>query len=265
MKTRTIALGVAAASTGLLMAGCGTDFEEHYQATDAPVIMHCNGTIKLPMYAPERFRMQPEKYQNTDWYRQAFAREVPYDVLDYVVLPEYQTESPEHIQDRPIRGNVMPYEHYALGFHYVDSGGKMQPMDLYFDRYSTAEEINHGGGALQFRYRFWAVAPASATHVALRTFDNPANWQHAIAADQRMGEIEEAWYGRQADGYLRSEWQGEPKGVSPTDRTPVTSLQASGANCSASPYFESQLRLGIGFKEDGSNWQMRDELSLIHI
>lgn len=260
MKIKPMALAFAAAGAAIALSGCGTDFEENYQASDAPVILSCSGAIKLPMYAPERFRMAPARYANTSWYRDAYLREVPSDALDYVSLPDYHTASPDNLQDRPIHGNVMPYEDYALGFYYVDEGGAMRPMDLYFNRFSTASEINSGMGALQFRYRFWAVAPAEATHIGLKIFDNPVNWHYANSATEQMDQIEEAWYGRQADGYLRAQWQGEPQGVSPSDKTPVRSFShGEYAKCLASPYFSSELSLGVGFNPDGSNWTMRAE------
>ncbi len=245
-----------------LLAGCGSDFDERYNSTDRPIIFGCSGSIQMPIFAPLQLQTSPEQHASTTWYKDTFLSAVPNDALDYLGLPEYRTQSPAFLQERPIEGNVMPYEAYALGFYYVDGDGVLKEMDLYFDRYDTALENNARAGSVRYHYWFWAVAPADAEFIGLRLFDNPTKWRYAKASDLHMDQIEELWYGRQADAFTRVTWKGESFSVAAEDNTPVSSFETSNdARCRAAPYFNStrdDLSLS-GFDPEGSNWERRDE------
>lgn len=245
----------------VLLLGCQSDFEKELEVTNAPVIMSCGGVIELPIYIPGELQMNPEANADTSWYRGVFDQHVPSDILGYAQLPEYESMPPEYLEQRPIDGNTMPHGTHAISFHYVDGRGEMRPMDLYFNRYDNALELNNKPGHVRLGYRFWAVAPVEASHVALRLHDNPVNWRHAKNANDQIDQIEEAWYGRPADSYIRVQWQGEEKHINDVSRTSLESFKHSiYAECVASPAFESELKFGESFADDGSNWAYRDEL-----
>lgn len=227
-------LGMAA-----LLAGCGSDFEEHYSQTDRPVLFLCHGNHMTESYKPAGLSLRASKNADTPFYRNYFLERVGKDFLDYTTLDGYYDEPPAHYQDRPLPGNVLPYKDYAIAYYYIDASGSLQPMEMYFGSFADGMTLNAAEGPVQFPYRIWLMAPSEARYIVTRSFDNIGKFKHEHKDGEWELNIDEVWHARQADDHLRAHWkEGYPEAKRTLDEpVPLDALSRSRmTTCSASQY-----------------------------
>ncbi|CAM3788427.1 hypothetical protein VRRI112168_00470 [Vreelandella rituensis] len=220
-----------------LLAGCGTDFEEQYTETDRPVVLSCLYQHVTTDYAPDGLRLRSTANSDTTWYRDHFLRTVGLDFLPYgITLPEYSESAPAHIQDRPIAGNVLPYDTFGLAYYYMDDeDGPLKPMSIFFNRFETALNQNVSRRSnVQYPFWFWVTAPAEAKYIVVKAFDNPLHWNHNTKGTEWISDLDELWYARQADSLIRADWASriddDARTLTANGKTPTANVLLSDAS-----------------------------------
>lgn len=196
---------VASIAATIGLSGCGENLAVEAEKATGSVLLRCQGTRVTKDHVPDRFSLRATSHMETSWYREYFERSVgTKDFLEYASIPGYFEEPPEKLSDRPVSGNTLPYDTYAVSYFYADRDYKLHPMDMYFGSFPEPYTHNASGGVLHFPYSVYLTAPEEARYVVVRVHDTPYDWEYKTQDGEWIKGMEEVWYARPADKQVRT-------------------------------------------------------------
>jgi len=195
---------LAPIAAAIVLTGCGQDLADQAADASGSVLLACQGNRVTKDYVPAELSFRPANHEETSWYREYFEENLGAEgFLEYTSVPGYFEKPPEVLSERPIEGNTLPHETYAISYYYVDDDFSLHPMDLFFGNFPEPIIHNSAGGELQFPYTVYVTAPEDARYVVIRHHDSPMPWEYQKTDGDWVQGMEEVWYARPADQLVR--------------------------------------------------------------
>lgn len=187
-----------------LIAGCGGNLENEAAGASGSVLLACQGTRVTKDYVPTQFVLRAATNAETSWYKDYFEREMGAEgFFEYADAPGYFETPPATLSERPVTGNTLPHETYAVSYYYVDDSFSLHPMNMYFGNFPEPMRHNASGGVLHFPYTVYLTAPEHARYIVIRHHDSPWAWEYNTARGDWINGMDEVWYARPADSLTR--------------------------------------------------------------